>query len=84
VARAAGLLAVAVLPLAAGLGAGNLTDSAALHPVYRNAMLICAGLMVVGGVLAFLLIPNRLEAHEPARSFCDPCSPPVHPRQVRT
>ena len=62
VARAAGLLAVAVLPLAAGLGAGSLTDPAQLHPVYRNAMLICAGLMVVGGVLAFVLIPNRLPA----------------------
>ncbi|MET0417920.1 MAG: DHA2 family efflux MFS transporter permease subunit [Actinoplanes sp.] len=78
VARAAGLLAVAVLPLAAGIGSGNLTDAAALAPVYRNAMLISAALMVVGGVVAFLLIPNRLPTHVPARSFCDPCSPPVH------
>jgi EmrB/QacA subfamily drug resistance transporter len=71
VARAAGLLAVAILPLAAGLGAGNLTDPADLHPVYRNSMLICAGLMVAGGVLAFFTVPNRLVAHqepEPATS----------------
>jgi EmrB/QacA subfamily drug resistance transporter len=71
VARAAGLLAVAILPLAAGLGAGNLTDPADLHPVYRNSMLICAGLMVAGGVLAFFMVPNRLAAHqepEPATS----------------
>ena len=77
VARAAGLLAVAVLPLAAGLGGGSLTDAAQLEPVYRNTMMICAGLMVAGAVLAFLLVPNRLVAHPPARTFCDPCSPPV-------
>jgi EmrB/QacA subfamily drug resistance transporter len=80
VARAAGLLSVAVLPLAAGLGGGNLTDAAQLQPVYRNTMMICAGLMVGGAVLAFLLVPNRLVAPPPARSFCDPCSPPVQPK----
>ena len=80
VARAAGLLAVAVLPLAAGLGSGNLTDPATLHPVYRNTMLICAALMVGGGVVAYLLIPGRLPAQTPVRTFCDPCAPPVHPR----
>jgi EmrB/QacA subfamily drug resistance transporter len=66
VARAAGLLSVAVLPLAAGLGAGSLTDPADLHPVYRHAMLICAALTATGGVLAFLLIPDRLPAHRHA------------------
>ncbi|WP_250029041.1 MFS transporter [Paractinoplanes maris] len=80
VARAAGLLAVAVLPLAAGLGSGNLTDAAQLHPVYRNTMMICSALMVLGAVLAFLLVPNRLESHTPARTFCDPCAPPVQPQ----
>ncbi|MBM2618114.1 MFS transporter [Actinoplanes sp. LDG1-06] len=82
VARAAGLLAVAVLPLAAGLGSGNLTDAAQLAPVYRNTMMICAGLMVAGAVLAFLLVPKRLPAKAPARSFCDPCAPPVQPRET--
>lgn len=82
VARAAGLLSVAILPLAAGLGSGNLTDAADLHPVYRNSMLICAALMVGGGILAFFTIPNRLIKHEPdpVKTYCDPCSPPVHPR----
>ena len=82
VARAAGLLAVAVLPLAAGLGSGNLTNPAQLHPVYRNTMLIGAGLMIAGAVLAFFFIPNRLRAHTPVQSYCDPCAPPVHPREV--
>ncbi|MEV6600236.1 DHA2 family efflux MFS transporter permease subunit [Actinoplanes sp. NPDC051346] len=60
VARAAGLLAVAVLPLAAGIGTGDLTDPAALAPTYRAAMLICAALMVAGSVLAMILVPGRL------------------------
>ncbi|HEU4349504.1 MAG TPA: MFS transporter [Actinoplanes sp.] len=80
VARAAGLLAVAVLPLVAGLGAGNLTDPAALQPVYRNSMLICAGLMAAGGVLALIFIPSRRPAI-PNRAFCDPGGPPLHPRE---
>jgi hypothetical protein len=63
VARAAGLLSVAVLPLAAGLGNGSLTNPADLHPTYRNVMLICAGLMVVGGALAALFVPSHLPAH---------------------
>jgi len=81
VARAAGLLAVAVLPLAAGLGAGNLTDPGDLQPAYRNSMLICAGLMLVGGVLAAVFVPTRLPSHKPAppRSYCDPGGPPAHP-----
>jgi EmrB/QacA subfamily drug resistance transporter len=93
VARAAGLLSVAVLPLAAGIGTGSLTDAADLHPTYHNAMLICAGLMVGGGVLAAILVPSRLPAHMPKpepgpvptgavrhRTFCDPAGPPVQPR----
>jgi EmrB/QacA subfamily drug resistance transporter len=85
VARAAGLLAVAILPLAAGLGSGSLTNPADLHPMYRNSMLICAGLMVAGGIVAALFIPKRLPSHAqpPAehRSFCDPAGPPIHGRR---
>jgi hypothetical protein len=84
VARAASLLAVAILPLAAGLGSGNLTNSADLHPVYRTAMLICAALMVGGGALAFFLIPNRLASHTANDSFCEPCAPPVRSRAHAT
>ncbi|HWS34762.1 MAG TPA: DHA2 family efflux MFS transporter permease subunit [Actinoplanes sp.] len=77
VARAAGLLSVAVLPLAAGLGGGSLTDAGSLAPVYRTAMLICAGLMTAGAVLAWFLIPTRLTKPTPADTFCDPCAPPL-------
>lgn len=60
VARAAGLLAVAILPLAAGLGGGSLTSSADLGPMYRRAMLICGGLLLVGAAIAFVAIPSKI------------------------
>ncbi len=78
VARAAGLLSVAVLPLAAGIGAGSLTDAADLSPAYRTAMVICAALMAAGGLLAYALVPSRMPATD-ARSFCDVAGPPVRP-----
>jgi EmrB/QacA subfamily drug resistance transporter len=58
VARAASLLAVAALPLAAGLGAGSLTEPAALAATYRTAMLLCAGLLLAGAAIAFVAIPT--------------------------
>jgi EmrB/QacA subfamily drug resistance transporter len=84
VARAAGLLAVAVLPLAAGLGSGSLTDPADLQSTYRVAMLICAALMAGGSVLALIFVPARQPRHEtPVHSYCDVAGPPVHPRERR-
>ena len=78
VARAAGLLAVAILPLAAGLGSGSLTDAADLGPVYHRAMLISAALLVGGAVIAFLAIPNKLPRHEseapPEDGACRHCA----------
>ena len=65
VARAAGLLAVAIIPLAAGIGSGELTDAADLQPTYRNSLLICAALMLLGSALAAVLIPARLSAAAP-------------------
>jgi EmrB/QacA subfamily drug resistance transporter len=82
VARAAGLLAVAVLPLAAGLGSGTLTDPATLAPTYRNAMLISAGLLVLGAVVSVIGIPGKAVKKEPApaRSHCAISGPPLHER----
>jgi EmrB/QacA subfamily drug resistance transporter len=66
VARAASLIAVAVLPAAAGL-----TGSAYLHPDafsagFRMASFISAGLCVAGGILAALTIRNPRAAARPA------------------
>jgi hypothetical protein len=65
VARAAGLLAVAVLPLAAGLGRGNLTDPRALDPMFGHAMVECAALLLLGAILSFTLIPARADGRKP-------------------
>jgi len=95
VARAAGLLAVAVLPLAAGLGSGSLTAAASLGPAYKNAMMICAVLLLAGSVIALVSIPSRLPrqaaAAEPAGEpeavretpvlrHCAIAGTPLHPR----
>jgi EmrB/QacA subfamily drug resistance transporter len=82
VARAAGLLAVATLPLAAGIGTGSLTDSGDLAPVYRNAMLICVGLLVAGAAAAAAWVPSRVTRAEesPIRVHCAVTGPPPHVR----
>ena len=80
VARAAGLLAVAVLPLAAGLGSGSLTNPATLAPVYRTSMYICAGLLVTGSVIAAIAIPTRLTRPREQQSHelhCAIAAPPL-------
>ncbi|NMM15573.1 MAG: DHA2 family efflux MFS transporter permease subunit [Cellulomonas sp.] len=64
VARIAGLLAVAVLPLVAGVGA-QLTDASTLAPAHRAAMLICAGLLAAGGLLSLLVLPASMAAVRP-------------------
>ncbi|WP_315098550.1 DHA2 family efflux MFS transporter permease subunit [uncultured Cellulomonas sp.] len=64
VARVAGLLAIAVLPLAAGVGA-TLTDPATLQPAHRLALLVCAGLLAGGGIISLLTVPSSADAVRP-------------------
>jgi EmrB/QacA subfamily drug resistance transporter len=52
VARTAGLLAVAVVPVAAGIGGSDYQDPERFAPGFRAAAYILAGLLAVGGVLA--------------------------------
>jgi EmrB/QacA subfamily drug resistance transporter len=83
VARVAGLLAIAVLPLVVGLDGAAYAHPALLEPAYRQAMFICAGLLVVGGVLAALFV--RTPGEEPAREphshephySCQVCAPEI-------
>ena len=56
VARSGSLLAVAALPLAVGLTGDQYADPVAFGAAYQTAMLACAGLLVVGGVLSWLTI----------------------------
>ncbi len=58
VSRAGGLVAVAALPALVGLGAQEYADPEALTAGYRAALLVCAGLLVAGGLSA-LALPRR-------------------------
>jgi EmrB/QacA subfamily drug resistance transporter len=64
VARAAGLLAVAALPVLVGLTGDAYNDPSQVLTAFRNAIWICVGLQVAGGVLSALTIRN--ERHDAA------------------
>ena len=56
VARAAQLLAVAALPVAVGLSGEDYADPAAFTAGYRAALVVCAVLFALGGIVAWLTI----------------------------
>jgi EmrB/QacA subfamily drug resistance transporter len=60
IARAAGLIAIAVIPGLAGLTGDAYKDPAVLAKGVRIAMLISAALTAAGGALAWLLIRNEI------------------------
>lgn len=62
VARVGGLLAVAVLPPLAGIAGEDYRNPAAFNDGYSIALWICVALCALGGVLAFLLIRNPIDA----------------------
>jgi len=57
VARTAGLIAVAALPVLVGLSGSEYADAASLAPAYRTALLICAAIMAIGAALTALGLP---------------------------
>ncbi|MEK6271591.1 MAG: DHA2 family efflux MFS transporter permease subunit [Actinomycetota bacterium] len=65
VSRVAGLLAVAVLPLIAGLTGDSFYDPAKMADGFRVAMFACAGLSAAGGILAWLTISSDVLEAEP-------------------
>jgi len=72
VARAAGLIAVATLPLVAGITGRAALDPHILSAGFRMAMWIAAALVAAGGVLSFLTIRDiSAAADESARSAPD-------------
>jgi EmrB/QacA subfamily drug resistance transporter len=84
VARAAGLLAVAVVPVAAGLGGAGYTDPARFASGFHAAMLVCAALLAAGGLLSAVLIgrPRRAPRQEfrlPECVHCGVTGPQLHP-----
>jgi EmrB/QacA subfamily drug resistance transporter len=69
VARAAGLIVVAALPLLAGLPQDAADDPAALDQGFDAAMLICAGMFLLGGLVAWLGVPRHRSAHAAASPY---------------
>jgi MFS family permease len=88
IARTGGLLAVAVLPAAAGLSGEAYADPVAMTAGWQTAMWICAGLCVVGGLLALWVrndvlapVPPEPVPDSPADCFhCGVTDPPTHLR----
>ncbi|GAA1086137.1 MULTISPECIES: MFS transporter [Kitasatospora] len=84
-ARAAGLLAVAALPALAGLSGNAYRVPAEVDDAFETAMMICAGLLAAGGLLALATV--RSDALEPEREIaepncgwrCDTTTPPIDP-----
>jgi EmrB/QacA subfamily drug resistance transporter len=65
VARVGGLLAVAVLPLAVGLTGDSFYDPEKMTDGFHMAMMICAILAALGGILAWLTISPVVLHAEP-------------------
>ncbi|MFJ4687177.1 MFS transporter [Streptomyces sp. NPDC091377] len=55
-ARAAGLIAVAALPLVSGMSETAYRSAGAFDTAFDRAMLVCAGVLVVGSVVAFTTV----------------------------
>ena len=89
VARAAGLLAVAVIPGLAGIRGADYTDPVAFDAGFRVAIMIAAGLLVAAAVLAFDADPPPPPAahrgRRPSRVRIEDClhcgvtGPQLHP-----
>jgi len=69
VARSGSLLAVAALPALVGVTGDGYRDPAVLGPGYRDALLVCAVLLLGGGVVSLVGLPARTRcgsvAHPP-------------------
>ena len=88
VARAAGLLSVAVIPGLAGLAGADYRDPVAFAVGFQEAMLISAGLLAAAGLVSFLLVrrPGSVPGDRPGGRLpverchhCGTSAPQVHP-----
>ncbi len=89
VSRVGGLLAVAVLPLIAGITGDAFYDPVAMTDGFHTAMFVTAGLSALGGIIAWFTIETQvLGPPEPMAEpvtgefSCDFNGPPVYPNHV--
>jgi predicted MFS family arabinose efflux permease len=84
VARAAGLLSVALLPLLAGISGDDYQHPEEFAAGFRIAIMLCAGLLAAGGILAAFTIRNpsaaRPTPEHVRRRYCAVDGPPIQPR----
>ncbi|MGC4947316.1 MFS transporter [Streptomyces sp. DT224] len=82
-ARAAGLIAVAALPLLAGMGPEAYRDAGEFAATFRRAMPMCAGLLVLGALIAWATVRTPAPVRDTARPecavHCGVTSPPLEP-----
>ncbi|MFE4828105.1 MFS transporter [Streptomyces sp. NPDC056672] len=83
-ARAAGLLAVAALPLLTGMGPEAYRSATQFGDTFRRAMPICAGILVVGALIALATVRNPKTAGEQpeCKVHCGLTAPPLEPRTL--
>ncbi|HYZ93501.1 MAG TPA: MFS transporter [Actinomycetota bacterium] len=86
VARAAGLVAVAVLPVVAGLGGDTTPGARALTAGFSTAVTIAAAAVAAGGLISLLTVPTKMPAAAPAlesEHHCAVGGPPMRPAGAR-
>jgi MFS family permease len=84
VARVAGLLAVALLPILTGLTGDAYRDPAQLTDAYESVMWLAAALCAAGGLLAAALMGPRPPAGPTAELCCPLEAPPLRRRGATT
>ncbi|MFB7636043.1 MFS transporter [Streptomyces sp. NPDC056149] len=84
-ARAAGLMAVAALPLLAGMSPEAYRSPPAFAAAFRRAMPLCALVLLVGALIAWLTVrrtapqPPEEPSHTECTYHCGMTSPPLDP-----
>jgi MFS family permease len=88
VARAAGLLAVAVLPLVAGISGDDYQHPEAFAAGFRTAIVVSSALLALGGLIAAGAIRNPSRTGKPSalegRHYCAIEAPPMHAARAGT
>jgi hypothetical protein len=82
-ARAAGLVAVAALPLLAGMGPDAYRSADEFGATFGRAMPMCAGVLVLGSLIALATVrnPEAGAAAPECRTHCGVAAPPLEPEQ---